>query len=160
MVASVSDEGPAGPSLRGYFAVASARRVVSANPEFDFTFVNGGGPAGDIDLVAMPSARISTVTRPLEFHFVAPILSDVSPGIYGDGSLAPEEVVKGYRIYLSVGVVSSLRTSAGWSAIFGVLPLGQNAVIPIGVPCPPSGGWSFGYALVFDGYFARWPPAC
>ena len=148
MVTLISDEA----SGMGFFAVASARRVVNAFPEFDFTFVAGGGLARDINLVEIPRARILSVTRPDTYQFGGVMLSQVSPGIYGDGSLAPQEVAKGYRIYTRLQTPTSLKTSAGWSAISGIVPLDQD--VSLNVPCPATTGEFYvGSTLVFDGDF-------
>ncbi len=148
MVALTSDEAFG----MAFFAVASARRIVNAFPEFDFTFVAGGGLARDINLVEIPRARILSVTRPDTYRFGGVMFSQVSPGIYGDGSLAPQEVAKGYRIYTSLQTPTSLKTSAGWSAISGIVPLDQD--VSINVPCPAATGEFYvGSTLAFDGDF-------
>jgi hypothetical protein len=148
MLASISDEA----GSYGFFAVAAVRRVIDSYPQFDFTFVAGGGLARDIELVQIPPARIVSFTRPDTYGFRGPTLAEVSPGLYGDGSLAPEEIAEGYRIYTRSQPPTSLKTSAGWSAISGIVPLGQD--ISIAVPCPAtSGAFSVGYALVFDENF-------
>jgi len=146
MVTLISDEA----SGTGFFAVASARRIVNAFPEFDFTFVAGGGVAHDIDLVEIPPARVLSSTRGT-LVMRGPQLSEVIPGLYGDGSLAPEEVVKGYRIYRKPDNATSLRTSDGWVAVTGTIPLGQNSTVVW--TCPPGGRLYVGYTLVFDGNF-------
>ena len=152
MVALISDE------LNDYyrysfFAVASARRFANAFPEFDFTFVAGGGLAQDICLVEIPRIRVlSSSPNPGLYNLAGPSLSEVSPGIYGDGSLAPSEVAKGYRVYMRTQPPTSNKTSAGWTAISDVVPLGQNLTVT--VPCPPATGEIyFGSTLVFDGDF-------
>ena len=148
MMVALSDEGGG----RGYFAVASTRRFLGFVPEFDFTFVDGGGQASDISLVEIPRARIVSVTRPDTYRFGGPTLSQISPGLYGDGSLTPEEMATGYRIYSRSQPPTSLKTSDGWTAISGIVPLGQD--ISFDVPCPPATGeLFFAYALVFDGGF-------
>jgi hypothetical protein len=148
MLTSFSDEGGG----FGYFAVAAARRVLDWYAQFDFTFVAGGGLAHDINLVEIPRARVVSVTGRNSYHFGGPTLSDVTPGLYSDGSLAPEEMAKGYRIYARSQPPTSLKTSDGWSPISAVVPLGQD--VSIDVPCPPTTGkLVFGYALVFDGGF-------
>ena len=146
MVTLISDEA----SGTGFFAVASARRIVNAFPEFDFTFVAGGGVAHDIDLVEIPPARVLSSTLGT-LVMRGPQLSEVIPGLYGDGSLAPEEVVKGYRIYRKPDNATSLRTSDGWVAVTGTVPLGQNSTVAW--TCPPGGRLYVGYTLVFDGNF-------
>jgi hypothetical protein len=148
MLTSISDEA----NGFGFFAVAAARRVIDSSPQFDLTFVAGGGSASDITLVDIPRTRVVSVTRLDIYRFGSPPLSEVSPGLYGDGSLAPEEIAKGYRIYTRSQPPTSLKTSAGWSAISGIVPLGQD--VSISVPCPTTTGrLFFGYALVFDGDF-------
>jgi hypothetical protein len=153
MAAMLSDE-TSGGAAESFFALASARRIIAGGPEFDFTFVNGGGLARNIELVPIPTVRITGLSRPLiTLHLAGPSLSDVSPGIYGDGSLAPEEVVKGYRVYVSSGTtVTSLRTSDGWTAVSGIVPLGQGFDYAVGA-CPPAGVIRLGLTLVFDGNF-------
>ena len=149
MVALISDE----LNSNGFFAVASARRFANAFPEFDFTFVAGGGLAHDINLVEIPRIRVlSSSPIPGLYNLAGPTLSDLSPGIYGDGSLAPSEVAKGYRVYKRTQSTGSNKTSAGWTAISDVVPLGQN--LTVSVPCPPATGEIyFGSTLVFDGDF-------
>jgi hypothetical protein len=148
MVAEVSDEGFGA----AFFAVASARRVIGAVPEFDFTFVNGGGVAGDITLVPIPRPRVTMSEPGPIYHLAGPTLAEVSPGVYGDGSVGPAEIVKGYRIYEKGGAVTSLRTTAGWTPVSGIVPLGQEStfVMP---SCPVGGRVNLGYTLVFDGDF-------
>jgi len=145
MVASVSDESTG----VGFFAVASARRATGAFPEFDFTFVDGGGVAQDIVLREIPRAHVVSI-YPTTLQFVAPALSDISPGIYG--VLTPEETVKGYRIYTRTTSPGSLKISDGWSPISGILPLNQGFSYAL-PSCPPTGRIHFGYTLVFDGDF-------
>ena len=84
MVALFSDQSISNWSPVGVFAVASARRVVNAYPEFDFTFVAGGGVAHDVNLVEIPPARVvSSTTSTMVMR--GPQLSEVTPGLYGDG---------------------------------------------------------------------------
>jgi len=145
MVAMISDDATTG----GVFAVAAARRVIGTSPEFDFTFVAGGGAGHDIDLVDIPRARITGFTSPNVFVFTGPGLADVSPGIYSDGSVTAGELAKGYRVYTRPTGSTDHSRSNGWTAVTGVVPLGQNvsAVVP----------WQyevhFAYTLVFDGGF-------
>jgi hypothetical protein len=146
MVALFSDQGDAG---EGFFAVASARRISNAFPEFDFTFAAGGGLAQDIGLATIPRARVASYTRQGVAEFTAPNLGEVTPGIYGDGSLTAAELIKGYRVYTHTTPLLSNRTSAGWSAVTGILLLGQNAFVTV----PPGVDRLYGYALVFEGDF-------
>jgi hypothetical protein len=151
MVASFSDQSISTLDPVGFFAVASARRVANAYPEFDFTFVAGGGLAHDINLVEMPRAQVVSSTMSTVV-IRGPQLSNVTAGLYGDGSLAPGEVVKGYRIYRKPGRATSLRISDGWTAMTGTLPLGQISTV-VWTPCGPGNRVSLGYTLVFDGDF-------
>jgi hypothetical protein len=147
MVVSISDEA----GSFGYFAAASARRVLSAFPEFDFTFVAGGGQGEDVVLQEIPRARIVGFARPDMYTFDGPTLSDTSSAIYGDGSLAADELVTGYRVYSRSETPAGLKTSAGWSALTAIVPIGED--ISVGVPCPLNGELYFGYTVVFDGQF-------
>ena len=146
MVALFSDEGGAS---EGFFAVASARRFANAFPEFDFTFAAGGGLAQDIGLATIPHARVANYTREGVAEFTSPSLGQMTPGIYGDGSVTAAELIKGYRVYTHTTPLSGNRTSAGWSAVTGILPLGQNALVTV----PPGVDRAYGYALVFEGNF-------
>ncbi len=152
MVALISDENNSFGSLTGLFAVASARRVANAYPGFDFTFVGGGGVAQDINLVNIPRAPVTSVQLPDRYTFGSPSLSQVTPGIYSDGSLSPGEIVKGYRIYKQTSPPTSNKIETGWTAISGVVPLGQS--ISVSAPCPgATGNIYLSSTLVFDGDF-------
>jgi hypothetical protein len=145
MVALISDE-----SYSSFFAVAAARRVAGDPPAFDFTFVAGGGVAHDIDLVELPRARVVNVSSYDVFELASPTLAQLSPGIYSDGSVTAAELVTGYRVYKQTTWAGSFRTTAGWTAVTGIVPLGQNVVVT--VPWP-SGQLSLATTLVFDGGF-------
>jgi hypothetical protein len=149
MVALISDENGLGD---GFFAVASTRRVPGAFPEFDFTFVAAGGTAHDIQLIEIPRARVVSSSRDganVMLEFGAPTLDQVSPGLYGDGSAGAVELAKGYRIYARSSSPQSNRTSDGWTAVTGILPLGQNVVIA----WPSNTEVWYGTTLAFDGGF-------
>jgi hypothetical protein len=155
MVVLISDEDPL---AGGFFAVASARRVAGSYPEFDFTFAAGGGLGQNIQLVEIPPARVlSSHTddmHHLVLEFGSPTLDQVSPGIYGDGSVAAIELAKGYRIYTWIGITSPPcnRTSDGWSPVTGLVPFGQNVFVTV----PPMPGFEepwYGYTLLFDSGF-------
>jgi hypothetical protein len=148
MVAEVSDEGFGA----AFFAVASARRVIGAVPEFDFTFVNGGGAARDVTLAPIPRPRVTSSGPGQTVHIAGPTLADVSPGVFGDGTLAPGEIVKGYRLYKNESSVTSHRTSAGWTPVAGIVPLGQESLFTIPA-CTPSSQINLGLTLAFEGDF-------
>lgn len=146
MIALISDEDGSGEA---FFALASARRVASTFPEFDFTFVAGGGLPQNIGLVVIPHARVASSTQGGVVEFTSPSLGQVTPGIYGDGSVTAEELIEGYRVYTRTTQPSSNRASTGWSAVTGIVPLGQNAVVTV----PLGGDRWFGYTLVFESDF-------
>jgi hypothetical protein len=144
MVVLFSDEG-----YSSFFAISAVRRMANSFPEFDFTLAAGGGPTHDIDLVELPRAHLQTFTSPDIFEFASPSLGEVSVGVYGDGSVTAAELAKGYRVYTRPSGVTSFRTSAGWTPITDIVPLGQSVVVEV----PWNYEVHFAYTLVFDSDF-------
>lgn len=147
MVVAVSDEGSTG----GFFAVAAARRFGGAYPEYDFTFAAGGGASSDIHLVDIPRPSIVSFTPPGSWLLAGPTLSEVSAGVYTDGTAVASELVKGYRLYVysQSQPPTSHRVSAGWSAVSPVMPLGQD----VGVTITGGGDKYLAYGLAFESNF-------
>ncbi len=134
----------------GYFALAAARRVATGWPQFDFTFVAGGGVARDIDLVELPRPTATGGTG-CSLQIKGPTLASLMAGFYADTSLSAGEAIVGYRLYsIDPDVYPRTRArSIGWAPVTGVVPLGSTTTVGSSrYPHLP-----FAYALVFDSGF-------
>ena len=146
LVAEIEDSGN---GHGGLFAIAAARRFANADPEYDLTFVAGGGQPSNVTLVDIPKARV-VESGGDHFTFGSPDLGTLSAGVFADASVTPAELLAGYRVFqIQGGNVLSFRKSAGWTAITGTIPFGQNVTVPWNGQTPQY----YAYGLVFDSGF-------
>jgi hypothetical protein len=144
----------------GFFAVASARRT-PVTPEFDFTFVNGGGTATDINLVAIPKPVIVSSTRvssnQTDVTVKGPDQASLSGGVYGDGSATFSDVIKGWKLFKKVlpegsPAPNNRDKSSGWTAVSGRVDIGTNATDST-TGCASNQDIYYAVGLVFDSNF-------
>ncbi len=151
MVAAFSD---ADSYPRGYFAVTAVQRD-PAWSLFNFDF-----PGQNIDLIAIPSPRVTGSTRigahQVRLQVQGPTLADVSPGVLTDGSVAPGEAVLGFRLYEhprlpGAGPPPPRRIEPGWNPASEIAPLAQTVTVTLDCGCDTT--THLAASLVFDSGF-------
>jgi len=155
MVVGYSDQDPAPGYSVGYFGLAAVER--SPNPLTDFEFTYAG--TGQFQLIQIPRVVITSSWRlptgQIGLAVRAPTLAEILPGIITDGSVAPSELMVGYRVYArevprNGPVTWTRRIDSGWIRVTETTPLGQNSSIILYNVCDST---VLALSLVFESGF-------